>query len=260
MSVTASPPAERDVDPTSTPPWRTIEAPPSTDGPAAAAGDSAGRSGPMSGSLTAAGAILAAIACGGLAFVLAVSGGGGTVGVEGGAPFVAAGSSGVPASPGALGPTMPIGGAERVLVVEIVGAVVDPGVFRLPGGARVGDLVAAAGGYGPRVDVGRAERELNLAAPLRDGDHIRVPVRGEEENAATPGAGTGGETGPDGPLDLNTATAEQLEALPGIGPVTAAKILAARDEAPFAAIDDLRTRKLVGEKMFETIRELIAVR
>ena len=139
-------------------------------------------------------------------------------------------------------------------------------MFRLPAGSRIGDLVAAAGGYGPRVDADRAARELNLAAPLttattsacRRGTMPRSTVA---PAARVRSAGSGAAGGASGrPIDLNRATAEQLDTLPGIGPATAAKILASRDEQPFASVDDLRTRKLVGEKTFEKLKDLVTVR
>ncbi len=152
---------------------------------------------------------------------------------------------------------------EVDVVVEVGGAVVRPGVYRLAAGSRVADAVAAAGGYGTRVDAEAADRALNLAAPVRDGDEIHVPARGEAEpTAATGGSGAagvaaGGEAG--GLIDLNRATAEQLDTLPGVGPATAAKIIAAREERPFAGLDDVVARKVVGAATMEKIRALVTV-
>jgi competence protein ComEA len=150
------------------------------------------------------------------------------------------------------------------VVVDVEGAVVSPGLHILAAGSRVGDAIAAAGGYAPSVDIAAAATGLNLAQSLADGAKVHVPARGE---SAGPSAAVG--TGPDPPavresetgglINVNTATAEQLDTLPGIGPVTAAKIIGAREEAVFAAVDDLLSREVVGASTFEKIRALVSV-
>jgi competence protein ComEA len=240
------------TDPSRTP-WRVLEDPVTpTPDPKSEAGRRVAV--PRSAILTGGAAALLAVA----AFALALgSGSSGAVTVVGGAPL----GSASPSADGSLDGASTTPG-PRLLVVEIVGAVDHPGVFRLAPGARVGDLVAAAGGYGPRVDTEQAARDLNLAKPLRDGDQVRVPSRDDPAVAPTTPA-SGKTTKPGGPaaapVDLNHATAGELDALPGIGPVTAAKILASRDERPFETVDDLRTRKLVGDKAFEALKDLVTV-
>jgi competence protein ComEA len=245
------------VDPRATP-WRVLEDPAdATVRSAGAAGEAPDRPGRVPPSAVLAGGVAVLLAVS--AFALAVgSGSDGAVSIEGGMPLESA-----PAS--AIGGVPPIAAQPGgILVVEIVGAVEQPGVFRLPAGSRVGDLVAAAGGYGPRVDADGAGRSLNLAAALKDGDQIRVPSRDDvAAPSAAPAGGSGkgaGGSAAAGPIDLNQATESELDTLPGIGPVTAGKIVASRDEQPFAAIEDLRTRKLVGEKTYASLKDLVTVR
>jgi competence protein ComEA len=198
-----------------------------------------------------------------VAFWLAATNGRGTIGVEGASAVVDGVADGPsPVAPGAST------GARGVLVVDVQGAVARPGVIHLPTGSRVGDAIAAAGGFGPRVAADRVGRELNLAALLRDGDQVVVPSRDDGGAAAgSGGGGSGGSSGGpsgaqagSGPIDLNRATASELDALPGIGPVTANKIIAAREERPFASVDDLRSRKVLGAATFDKIKDLVVVR
>ena len=143
--------------------------------------------------------------------------------------------------------------AAKPVVVDVVGAVRRPGLYRLAEGARVADAVARAGGA-----TARAQLDLvNLAAPIADGEQIVVPRRGATAPAA---AGAGGPTGvASGPVHLNTATLEQLDALPGIGPVTAQKILDYRQEhGAFGSVDELDAIPGIGPARLEQLRDLVA--
>ena len=117
------------------------------------------------------------------------------------------------------------------LVVDVAGAVMRPGLHHLSPGDRVGDAIAAAGGYAPRADLAATSASLNLAQPLQDGAKVLVPELGLDPVASAPD---------DGRVDLNRAGQTELESLPGIGPVTARKIIDSRTERRFAAVRDLR--------------------
>ena len=218
-------------------PWRVLDSP-----------DQAGQPRPSRPSASSAAfavrvaiivALLAAGAIVAVAAALAMSAAGGQIAVSGG-------SLAASASPDAA-----FGGE---LTVEVSGAVRNPGVYRLPAGARVADAIDAAGGYGPRVDAALAESQLDLAARLIDGATVVVPSR--DDPPPTPG----GADASGGLVDLNAASAGELDALPGIGPVTAQKILDARKERRFGSVDELRERGIVGEKTFERLRDLVTVR
>jgi competence protein ComEA len=109
--------------------------------------------------------------------------------------------------------------ASKLLVVDVTGAVRRPGLYRLRSGSRIDDAIASAGGPTAKAQL----EAVNLAAPIADGEQVVVPRRGAAGVAAV-GAPAAGSS-PSAPLDLNSATLEQLESLPGVGPVTAQKIL-----------------------------------
>jgi competence protein ComEA len=146
-----------------------------------------------------------------------------------------------------LRPAVRVRTAQPALVVDIVGAVRRPGLHRLAQGARIADAVASAGGATAKADLAL----VNLAAPLADGEQVVVPVRG---SAAAPAGGPSASA----PLDLNTATAEQLDALPGIGPATAAKIVSFRQaHGPFRSVDELDAVPGIGPARIEQLKGLV---
>jgi competence protein ComEA len=146
------------------------------------------------------------------------------------------------------------GPGDRV-AVHVAGRVRRPGLVRLPAGSRVHDAIRAAGGVTSGADLDA----VNLARKLTDGEQVRIPAHGDPA-PAPPGGATGPTaTAPTGPLDLNTATLEQLDALPGVGEVTAGRILAYRSAHPFTAVDQLLEVPGIGQRRYDQLKDLVTV-
>jgi competence protein ComEA len=174
--------------------------------------------------------------------------------------------AGAAQEPEVVAPLEPVAAAApRRVVVHVVGAVRRPGLYRLRDGARVADAVRRAGGAGPRANLGG----LNLAAPLVDGAQVLVPVRlaavaagasagSSSTSSSSALSSVGVEPGPAQKVSLATATAEQLDELPGVGPVTAQKILDYRAEQGFIrSVEDLDAIPGIGPARIEQLRDLV---
>lgn len=164
-------------------------------------------------------------------------------------------------APIAVSGTRTPGDASGSWLVDVEGAVRSPGLYHLAPGSRVGDAITAAGGYSARVDAVAVATTLNLAAQLQDGAKVVVPERNEGGTPATSSTApnVGSSASGTHAVDLNTATSAELDTLYGIGPATAAKILASREQQRFLTVEDLLNRKLVRSDVFEKIKDLVMV-
>jgi competence protein ComEA len=169
---------------------------------------------------------------------------------------------------GAASPTPYASPTPQELVVYVCGAVHRPGVYHLAAGARIADLLSAAGGAAAKAEL----QAVNLAAKLVDGQQVVVPVRGATAVAAAGGStgasgtsgttasGASGSAGAAAPVNLNTATAAELDALPGVGPATAQKIIDYRTaNGGFKSVDDLKNVSGIGDAKFATLQPLVTV-
>lgn len=164
------------------------------------------------------------------------------------------------AAPAAAAPVLPADasaadGARGKVVVHVVGAVRRPGLYALRSGARIADAVRRAGGTTRKADL----EAINLAAPIEDGLQVVVPRRVPVAvvQGGGPASPKSGATA--GPVHLNTATLEQLDSLPGVGPVTAQKILDWRQtHGAFTSVEDLDAIPGIGPARLEQLRDLVA--
>jgi competence protein ComEA len=184
------------------------------------------------------------------------TGGGATLAGSGGAPAAVGGTAG--GATGAAGPSVSNAG----LVVDVEGKVRHPGLVRLGPGARVADAVEAAGG----PTAGAALIRINLARPLSDGEQVVVPGPDDPlpagANASAAGGAGSGAAGPGsvGVVDVNTATQAQLDALPGVGPVLAGRIVTWRTEhGRFTSVDQLGEVSGIGDALLAKLRPLVRV-
>ncbi len=142
------------------------------------------------------------------------------------------------------------------VVVYVAGAVTAPGVYTLGASPRVTDAITAAGGAGTDADLNM----INLAATVHDGERVYVPTVGEVVPPVIGVAPTGEATSPPAPVNVNAATAEQLDVLPGVGPATAAAIVAHRlQHGPFQSVEQLADVRGIGPAKLDALRGLVTM-
>lgn len=147
--------------------------------------------------------------------------------------------------------------AATSLIVDVEGGVRRPGIVQLAAGSRVGDAIAAAGGYSRGADLDAAAASLNLAAALTDGQQVYVPLVGVAAATGEAGPGSTPQAAAGGLVNVNTATPEQLDSLPDVGPVTVQKIVAGRQEQPFTSLEEMVTRKVIDNGQLEKLQGLV---
>ena len=145
----------------------------------------------------------------------------------------------------------------RTIFVDVSGAVEKPQVVEVPYDSRVKDVLIAAGGLTPKADRNYVSKSINLAQKVQDGTKIYVPAQGEMVSVSAPQvSGNSGQLGIQGNLiNINEASESELDSLPGVGPVTAQKIISGR---PYQEVSELVSKKIVNQSVFDKIRDKVA--
>lgn len=141
---------------------------------------------------------------------------------------------------------------KQEITIDVAGAVMKPGVYKLPFESRIVDALASAGGLSEDADRNWVEKNINLAQKVSDGLKIYIPRVGEQvlSQETTTNTGTAGSV-----ININTASTTDLDSLPGIGTVTSQKII---DGRPYAQIEDLLVKKIIGKSTFDKIKDKIS--
>lgn len=145
--------------------------------------------------------------------------------------------------------------SESSITIDIEGEVINPGVYSLPADARVQDALAAAGGLSENANREYIAKTVNLAAKLQDGAKLYFPSQSESASTIQ-SSNTSSQVMGSATININQASHSELDALPGIGPVTSQKII---DNRPYTSVDELLTKKILGQKVFTQVKEKLSV-
>lgn len=155
-----------------------------------------------------------------------------------------------------LGETSGVATSSAEIVVEVSGAVLTPGVYKLPLGARINDAIVAAGGLSEDADRSWVEKTINKAAKVLDGQKIYIKEIGSQKTDTGNGTGNIAEPAENGLININSASQKELESLSGIGPVYASNII---EHRPYSTTEELVSRKVIGQSVFAKIKDKISV-
>ncbi|MDO8576725.1 MAG: SLBB domain-containing protein [Candidatus Daviesbacteria bacterium] len=146
--------------------------------------------------------------------------------------------------------------SQKMISVDVSGAVNKPGVYQLKDGSRIEDAVTTAGGFSEEANKEYVSKYLNMAQKLSDGTKVYISSAGEQAGGSVGGGAVAGAN-TNAKVNINTATQAELEALPGrVGPATASNIISGR---PYQTVEELFSRKIVGNSVFEAIKESVSV-